>query len=47
MLPIYLKRHRGPLLVTIGEEGFTDPAPGERIRGWKSSTWPSLGVVVP
>ena len=35
MLPIYLKRHRGPLLVTIGEEGFTDPAPGERIRGWK------------
>lgn len=35
MLPVYLERFRGDVVVTIGEELFTDPEPRAHIDGWR------------
>ena len=35
MLPMYLSSFGGDVVITIGEEGFTDPEPRQPIDGWR------------
>ena len=43
LLPAYLARFAGGTVVTLGREGFTDPAPGCPLPGWEVAAEAEFG----